>query len=682
MIESVRTPTAVVLQGRYIIGRPTDARTNLTPRPFGELTAVPPLRWRRGGGSERSDEPGVRLPQARTQATKRPWAIVATGLVLVSLLSGSVGAEPLRLVYRPTPGIGSTFTLELSALFDSPIGTGVPITGRVAFSMVPTRATSDGRPAEVLVSLHEGEFQVMGQKWDFHEKALTWTWLIDSRRKIVGGAESLNSLLAIVELLFRFVFAADLPEGPVDVGSTWESHASRPVADGGSAGLLASHTLTGLGGEPRAAGIASAIEMPVHADLFGASFEGAFGGRADTSIRAEDGEVLSVSAAGSAELSDRKSALDVGFRDLHLVLVRTGDYSGATALGSGEEREREREVSDNPLVDAVLNAEVTKYLKDTWQVYYPRLGSTARDGNRVGAGVVGRFHGLLYGFDGYYGTQSERLVYRLSVTRGLPIQPRSQQTLELSNDDGRTNAKLSAKWYSGRRLGLLGTGRMRYSADLALSGVKPNPPWLRTDGDAHYVKLSAARSKGGRSLVGYRHLDWSTILDLHFGGGLLGGDYDYFQARLFTRGFWYFHADHTLATRLTLDWTEGNAPDQYRTYLIDHGCLRGFGLSSAPLVGKALTGSMEYRFRSHTPRFLDRIGLRDWWGALFVDAGIGGNTAQDLLNSRVYVDAGYVWKGRIKYFGVPVYINATFAWPLTPRPSASPRLRLGLDWDF
>jgi len=615
---------------------------------------------------------------AQTPTTR----VLLAGAVLAGLLSGSVGAEPLKLAYRPTPAAGSTFVLELSALFDSPIGAGVPVSGRVTFSMVPLRVPGEGSPGDVLVSLHEGEFQVMGQKWDFHEKALTWDWLIDGRRRVVGGAESLNSLLAIIELFFRFVFAADLPDGPVDIGSTWESHASRPVAEVGSADLVASHTLEMIGGDPRAARISSSIEMPVHADLFGASFEGAFQGRSDTAIRVEDGEVLSVSTTGSAELSDRKSGLEVAFRDLRLELSRSGDYSGALATGSGEEQEREREVSDNPLVDAVLNAEVTKYLKDTWQVYYPRLGSSARDGNRIGPGVVGRFHGLLYGLDGYYGTRSDRLVYRLSVTRGLPIQPRSQQTIEFDNDDGRTDAKLSAKWYSGRRLGLLGTGRMRYSADLVLSGVKPKLPWLRSDGDARYVKLSVARAKSGRSLAGYGKLDWSTILDLHFGGGLLGGQFNYVQTKLFTRAFWYFHADHTLATRLTLDWIEGNAPDQYRTFLVDRGSLRGFGLSNAPLVNKALTGSVEYRFRSHTPRFLDRIGLRDWWGALFMDAGIGGDTARDLVSSRLYVDAGYVWKGRIKYFGVPVYVSATLAWPLAPRPSASPRLRLGLDWDF
>ena len=88
------------VRGHFVVVRPTPLPTS-PPRPFAPssrsgLRAVPPLRYRRGGGHWRSQGPGVRLAQPRAETIKRPCSRVPTSPGAAS------GAPTVPVVADPT----------------------------------------------------------------------------------------------------------------------------------------------------------------------------------------------------------------------------------------------------------------------------------------------------------------------------------------------------------------------------------------------------------------------------------------------------------------------------------------------------------------------------------------------------------------------------------------------------
>jgi hypothetical protein len=604
-------------------------------------------------------------------------------LLLACALGLAAQADPLPLGYHPEVGAGSAYDIAVTARLDYPLGKDVPVTADLKFGSSPKEPAEDGSQP-LFFFVEEGDFQVMGRKWDFSDQTMNWEWNLTESRQIIASTSKATGLLALVELFFRIVYVVELPADPVEVGDTWETERSVESGDS-TVETRAAHTLVELrpGEDGRElAVIASELEIPVDVVFVGSRFAGTFEGTATTEIDVATGEVEGVEVEGSAVLVNEGGSLDLTLREISIDMVRTGGVTATQAEEWRELAEQRRGLSDSGFIDAILNANVSDYLEDDWSVVFPRFGNTAADGTVLGAGVVGRYDSnFLYELDGMYGTTSNRGLVAFSLTRGYPIQPKDQQFLSFSNLDGGERLQVGVTRYSGRQLGSRGIGRLRWGLSATYSDLVPIPPRLTDRGRANYVTASLTRFRTGESAVGPKSLDWEGVLAANFGGQSVGGDYDFTQVSASLLGFYHLDTDRTWAARLRVSSALGNPPDAFRTSLVSRRILRGFALGDAPLVRHSVAGSLEYRFRIDTPPFFDDLGVRDWWGAVFVDAGIGGNSYRGLLRSKVYADLGVTGRARVKYLGIPIYVWASMAWPVSGR-TGGPRVSLGIDWAF
>lgn len=606
-----------------------------------------------------------------------------TWVLLALLLASPSSADPVQLEYRPAEGAGPRYAVTASALLDYPLGRNVPVAADVLLGCSPGPLTPDGTYACFLF-IQEGSFRILGESWDFSDQDMSWEWELTPQREIVASSSEATGLLTLVELFFRFVYVVQLPPHTVDVGDTWATQVVRE-ADGSSLSLSATHRLAAVeqsDGGPMVAVIESSVEMPVDVSFVGSRFAGPFEGEATTWVDMATGEIEAVEVRGAATLANPGGSLDLSLREVSITMARSGEVTPVDAAAWQEQAEQRRGLAGNSFVDAILNANVGKYLEDNWRVFFPRFGNNAVDGTMLGAGVVGRLdRNYLYQLDGMYGTGARRGLAAFSLTRGYPIQPKDQQFLSYSNLDGGERLELGVTRYSGRQLGSTGIGRLRWGLSGTFSELVRMPPHITTCGRAAYVTASLTRFRTGESAVGYRSLDWEGVFAATFGGKRLGGRYDFSRLHGTLYGFYHTDADHTWAARLRATASFGEVPEQYRTALVSRGILRGFALGDAPLVRHSVAGSLEYRFRIDTPPWFDELGLQDWWGAVFVDAGVGANSYEGLLRSSIYADVGVTGRARVKYLGIPIYVWGSVAWPVSGR-SGSPRVTLGLDWAF
>jgi hypothetical protein len=597
----------------------------------------------------------------------------------------SAAESPISLTYRPAAGVGSQYRLELSGAVDYPLGTGVPIEGSTEFGMLPQAGTSDDSH-EVIVCLQSGQIRISGQQWTFSEHALAWRWALDGRRRVSRVGDPLIGVPAIIELIFRFVFTLELPDRPVSVGETWRTEYTGESVDGRSIVFHGTHTLTTLSDVPevgRVAVIESKTDIPVDSMFVGQRFVGGYRADATVQVRVSDGEIVGLESTGSAELRAANAGLSLVFRELKFHLTRIGPATETETQVWREAAEVHRGLSSSSLSDAVLSANVARYLKDNWAVPYPSYTNTSINGPSIGGGVVARYHGdYLGGLDVSYGTASGRALCSIDAIHGYPIQPKWQEFAHVSTTGGGLLVNAGVFRYAGRPIGAMGVGRMRFGLDGTSERLVRRGTALLSSGTANFVTLSASRSRGGLDNVGYHHPDWDFLGTLTLGGGPLGGDFRFAAATASTDWFYHYHHGHTLAARLRLTWKDGNVPDQYRAPLTNGIALRGFGVGDAPLVDKAASESLEYRFKLKTPGFLDRIGFRDLWGAAFVDAGVGGDTLRDVVRSPLYADAGVLVRGCITYMDVPVYMWGGVTWPVAGLRGPAPRLTAGFDWPF
>jgi len=606
--------------------------------------------------------------------------------VLLVLCSGpTLAADPVTLTFRPEPGKGSSYSLDLTARLDYPLGRDVPVTAGLSICVVPRTSSADGM-YDTMFCVQDGFFQLMGRKWDFSEESLAWHWGLNARRQVHTGEVRDTGLLSLLELAFRFVYSMDLPPRPVSPGESWESQVVGESGEGGTVTMLADHTVTEAkpnpAGEPTVT-VTSKVQVPVDATFVGVTFVGALNAEAVSTTLVRTGEIDTMRVTGTAKLTQRGGALTLLFRDIVVNMRRTGEVANVEMQEWNDLLETRRGMSGSSWVDAILNSSVSKFMHDDWHVLYPRFRNTAADGTMLGAGVIGRYRDkFLYAGDVLYGVASGRPLGALSFTRGFPVQPKNQQFIRLSNIDGGRTAALGASHYSGRRLGSQGIPRMRYTAAATFSQLVPRGPVLADTGLTNYLTVGITRFRTGESIVGYHRLDWELYGSLSVGARAFGSDYDYAYTSVDAYGFYHFHNHHTLAGRLSVSWADGNVPDQFQTSLVDRSALRGFSLGDAPLVEKSIVGSLEYRMRIRTPGFAQRLGVRDWWFAAFVDTGIGGNTAGGLLRSKVFTDVGITGRARVKYLGIPLYVWASVSWPVAGKVSAQPRMTMGLDWSF
>lgn len=591
----------------------------------------------------------------------------------------------MSLLFQPQPGHGSSYTLDFHARLDFALGKDVPVIAGLDFCVVPRSRDADGL-YDTMFCVRDGFFQLVGRKWDFKEESLGWVWRLNSRRQVSAEGSGNTGLLSIMELCFRFVYSMELPPEPVAPGTTWRTEAIGQSGEGGTVTMHGEHTITELKpnaqGEPTAT-VTSKAEVPVNATFVGVKFVGVLNAQAVSTTLVRTGEIDTMSVTGGAKLAQSGGGLTLVFRDIQVTMSRTGEVGDLETQQWDEILETRRGVSGNSWVDAILNSNVSEFMHNDWNIVYPRFGNTATDGTMLGAGVVGRYkEDYLYSADAMYGFSSRRALGAVGITRGFPVQPKNQQYITLSNMGGGSNVSLGAAHYSGRPLGSQGIPRMRYSLSTTFSQLVPLRPVLQDSGLTNYVTFGLTRFRTGESMVGYHALDWELRGSVSVGARAFGSDYDYTRTRLDAYGFYHFHNHHTLATRLSVSWADGNVPDQLRTSLVDRWALRGFSLGDAPLVEKVIAGSVEYRMKIGTPAFAERLGVRDWWFAAFADVGVGGDTASSLLRSRVYADFGVTGRARIKYLGVPLYVWGSLAWPIAGRAAALPRVTMGLDWAF
>lgn len=608
-------------------------------------------------------------------------AIICFCLALLTPVSAL--AEDTLLRFHPEAGAGSLYSVALAARLDSPLGRDVPVSGVLDFSFIP-EAPEDSGLLPVRLCVQRGVLTLMGQDWDFSDQALAWKWCLDERWRFGASGDRVRGTLAVLELFLRFLFGFELPADPVPVGGSWLVEHTQEAAEGGTVSLKATYALESI--ETDASGsdtarISGEMEIPVDASLIGTHFAGAFRGHSSVSLDLASGNVLAISVTGSAELLADDGALGLVLREVALELRRTGE------AGETEEREWEqvqelrRGLSESTLTDAILNANVSRYLRDDWRIFFPVAGNTASDGVLLGTSVLGRYRGdYLYSVGGSYGFRSGRGAYQLSVTRGYPIQPHRQQFVVLSRDSERTFVQIGASHYWGKRLGPTGIPRNRLTLSASSAGLGRGDYRFGTTGRADYVGLGYTRFRSGQT-TGKRCFDWDLGASLRLGTRAVGGGYSFTQLAAGWRGFVHYGAQHTLATRIHLEWCGGNPPDQLRTALVDRDVLRGFDITNAPLVTTAITGSVEYRFRLGSTPFLDDLGLRDWWASVFVDAGIGANRVRDLPRSALYANVGITARARITYAHVPVYLWVAAAWPVG-RGRSDARLTAGIDWAF
>ncbi len=596
------------------------------------------------------------------------------------------GETTLR--YDPSHGAGSLYDINLSALLDYPLARGAPVSGEMVFCLVPQAGEAGGAGGahEVVVCIQEGVFRMQGQPWDFSDETLSWTWKLTPQRRVLkDDAEPVTGLLAILQLFFEFVFAVEFPEEPVAPGAAWTTEKTVETGEGGSITLSGSHSLVSVEPDENGESVAtvdSRIEIPVDATFLGARFVGVINGSQTVRFSVSDGELLSIETTGEAHLREDGGALELTLRDINLTVDRSAVAPPEEAQEWIAAAGRNPSLSGSSLADAILNANVVEYLRDDWHVYYPRAGFGAADGILLGGGAVGRYNGdYLYELDAYFGMSSLRGAYQLNVTRGFPAQPTNQQYITLASSANSRLARFGASHFSGRRLGAMGIPRMRYSVSASWNRLMPHSGVFRSSGDANYMSISAHRYRSGKSVVGLHSLDWDAGAGLSVGLPALGSDYGFALASGNIVGLYHLDDKESLAARFQLTVGMGDLPDQFRTPLVDREVLRGFDTYSAPLTSKALTGSLEWRRQLGTTPFFDRIGANDWWIAAFVDAGIGGDSLQEMLNSKVYVDVGVTVRVGIEYEDVPIYGFASIAWPVSGGRS-DPRLSVGLDWAF
>lgn len=604
-------------------------------------------------------------------------------LPLLCLLSLPSLAAPVRLVYRPTGDAGPRYNARLQAALDYPLGKGVPVSADVVMGCFPGPRTPEGT-YPCFMFIEDGVFRVLGEAWNFADQTISWQWELSERREIVSSTGETTGLLALVELCFRFVYVAQLPTDEADIGHEWTTESLQEIGES-SVSLNATHRLVSLEATEGATGTAtieSTLQIPVDVTFVGTRFAGTFTGQATTRVDIATGEIEAVDVHGEASLENPGGSLNLTLRDISVSMERSGNVTRVDASEWKELAEQRHGIGGSSFIDAVLNANVSKYLHDEWHIFYPRFGSTAVDGTMLGAGVVGRHSGdYLYELDAMYGSGSRRALTAFSITRGYPVQPRNQQFVSVSNLGGGERIEFGATHYSGRQLGSTGIGRLRWGLSGTLAELVPSPPSITTSGRVSYLTASLTRFRTGASAVGYHSLDWEAVLAASVGGRGLGGTYDFTRLQGTVYGFYHLDANHTWAARLQMTAGFGQLPYQYRTSLVNRGILRGFGLGDASLVRHSVAGSLEYRFRIDTPPYFDELGLRDWWGAVFVDAGVGADSYEGFLRSRLYADVGVTGRARVKYLGVPIYVWASLAWPVSGR-SGGPRVTLGLDWAF
>lgn len=602
------------------------------------------------------------------------------------VLASPVMAEssPVVLRYQPQPGMGVIYDTKLDAKLDFALGKGAPITGSLQFCMAPSRTTDGSGDHNVVVCVRQGDFSLQGQKWDFAQQALAWTWVFSPERQVRRAeGESPQGLVGILQLILDFVFATEFSPNPVSVGETWETTRTVQAPEGDVLTLSAKHTLLGLEEDPTfgpVADIGSTVSLPVDAQFLGARFQGVFTGNEQVRFSVSDGQVCSVHVTGEATLEG--SGVKLVLRDLDLGLVRVGETSTSTVQDWVTQAERNPSLSGSSVTDAVLNANVVKYLRDNWTIYYPRAGYSAPDGFLLGAGAVARRGGkYLVEGSAYLGTSSLRGAYAFGVTRGYPVRPTNQQYFSFLSNAASRVMRLGAVHFDGRRLGSSGIPRMRYSAAMTYHQLLPYSDFFRTAGHANYLTFSATRFRSGASLVERHKLDWEASGSLSYGAGFFGSQYDFLLGDASWVGTVRLSDRASVATRARLTLAAGEVPHQFRTALVDREMLRGYDLASAPLVRHALTASVEYRRHIGQITLPERLGESDWWGAVFADAGIGSNAIGTLLDSRVYLDVGFTIRAGIAYQSIPVYGYLSLAWPLTER-NPSPRLSFGMDWAF
>jgi hypothetical protein len=67
---------------------------------------------------------------------------------------------------------------------------------------------------------------------------------------------------------------------------------------------------------------------------------------------------------------------------------------------------------------------------------------------------------------------------------------------------------------------------------------------------------------------------------------------------------------------------------------------------------------------------------------VFVDVGIGGDTAARLARSPVYADVGATLRARVTYQDIPADLRVSAAWPVGAGRSWTPRVSGGIGWAF
>ncbi len=594
-------------------------------------------------------------------------------------------SETVALRYRPQEGVGLLYQIKLAALLDFPLGKGAPVSGTMQFCMAPSRAANDSGDHDVVICVREGDFQLQGQKWNFTDQALSWTWVFSPVRQVrKAEGESPTGLIGILQLFFDFVFSTEFPDNAVPVGESWQTSKVVATPEGGSVTLSGTHRLLALEDTPdhgRVADIESTIEIPVDATFLGGKFKGVFTGKETVRFSVSDGEVLSMKVTGGATLNE-ESGLKLTLREIDLAVDRVGETTTANVQDWVNSASRNPRLSGNSVTDAVLNANVVKYLRDDWTLYYPRTGYATPDGFLLGAGIVARRNGAyLYEANAYLGTDSLRGAYSFSATRGFPVRPTNQQRFEILSTAASRLARLSYTHFDGKRLGATGIPRMRYTASLTYNQLLQHTEYFRTTGDANYLTLSATRFRSGSGLVGRHKIDWEANASLALGSRLIGSDYDFSLFDATWIGSSRLSNKDSVAGRIRFTYGAGNVPHQFRTALVDRDVLRGYDLTTAPLVKNAVSASLEYRTHIGSAHLFQPVGNTDWWGSLFVDAGLGGNTLPELMRSRGYIDVGFTVRVGIAYQSVPVYGYFSLAWPLVEGRS-DPRLSFGVDWAF
>ncbi len=609
-------------------------------------------------------------------------AALVVGAALASCAPAETPAVELR--YRPAPGQERLYRAQLSALLDFALGRGTPVTGDMRFGLTASAASEADGDRAITVRIRDGQYQVQTQRWDFSEQAVSWTWLFSPLHRVrKPEAEPPQGLAAILQLALGFVFSTEFPTAAIRAGETWEVRPDASGSEGEASAWSARHTLTGLEDTPDLGPVAqveSVLVLPVEADFVGARWRGTFTGTSTARFALEGGEAVSAHVQGHAELTG--GGARVALREVDLTLERADGATRRSSAAWIAGLERSPGLSGSYVTDAVLGANLVRYLRDNWVLATPRARYAVSDGYLLGAGVAARRSGrYLTEGSAYLGSDSLRGVYALSVTHGYPVRPTNQQSLSVTANSNARTASLGYTHFEGRRIGATGIPRMRYSASVSAGRLLANTDRFRSEGPAHYVTLGARRIRSGTSLVPRGKLDWEADATVTLATRALGGRYGFTLADATWIGTVRLSSREAVTARVRGVLGLGEVPDQFRTVLVDRTALRGHDLASAPLVTRALTASLEYRAHIGKADLFGPIGETDWWGALFLDAGVGGDSRGQLLGSPVYADVGLTLRVGAQYRSVPLYGYVSLAWPLVEGRS-DPRVTLGVDWAF